>query len=51
MHDRYRVKADAKLNPPGVPLEPLGALAAALNAAGTPIADALEELMSATVEL
>ncbi|MFI6698064.1 hypothetical protein ACIBJC_03670 [Streptomyces sp. NPDC050509] len=51
MHDRYYVSAEPPLSPPGTPPALLGSLAAALNALGTPVADALDELTSDMVEL
>ncbi|MGW0556530.1 hypothetical protein ACWDZ6_20365 [Streptomyces sp. NPDC002926] len=51
MHDRYLVRAEPPLSPPGTSTQHLESLAAALNAAGTPVADALDELTSDMVEL
>ncbi|MFD8868724.1 hypothetical protein ACFV1F_31060 [Streptomyces sp. NPDC059590] len=51
MHDRYFVIAEPPLSPPGISAELLGNLAAALNALGTPAADALDDLTVDMVEL
>ncbi|MER5661783.1 hypothetical protein [Streptomyces mirabilis] len=51
MHDRYRVISKPPLSPPGISPELLKSLAAALNACGTPVADALDELTPDMVEL
>ncbi|WP_078870909.1 hypothetical protein [Streptomyces caatingaensis] len=51
MHDRYSVKLEPPLSPPGFPVDLLTALADALNAVGTPVADALDELTPEAVGL
>ncbi|GHF26614.1 hypothetical protein GCM10010218_04380 [Streptomyces mashuensis] len=51
MHDQYHVLAGPPMSPPEAPPELLKALAAALNAVGTPVADALDEVTLDALQL